>query len=88
MIIDLLVYRRWGHNQLDEPAFTQPAMYSRVRSRKSVPTLYEEILAVRPIHACREWKLTHASVVERWNRTRRRGRQCQIKLQGTSPVSS
>ncbi|VDB88235.1 unnamed protein product [Peniophora sp. CBMAI 1063] len=44
IIIDLLVYRRWGHNELDEPAFTQPAMYSRVRARKSVPTLYEEAL--------------------------------------------
>ena len=39
-----------GHNELDEPAFTQPAMYSRVRARKSVPTLYEEALIVRFPH--------------------------------------
>ncbi|EIM89258.1 dehydrogenase E1 and transketolase domain-containing protein 1 [Stereum hirsutum FP-91666 SS1] len=44
VIIDLLVYRRWGHNELDEPAFTQPLMYEQIRSRKSVPTLYEEKL--------------------------------------------
>ncbi|KAI0063865.1 2-oxoglutarate dehydrogenase, E1 component [Artomyces pyxidatus] len=44
VIIDLLVYRRWGHNELDEPAFTQPVMYDQIRSRKSVPTLYEEKL--------------------------------------------
>jgi probable 2-oxoglutarate dehydrogenase E1 component DHKTD1 len=44
IIIDLLVYRRWGHNELDEPAFTQPLMYEKIRSRKSVPTLYEERL--------------------------------------------
>ncbi|KAI9449669.1 dehydrogenase E1 and transketolase domain-containing protein 1 [Lactarius psammicola] len=42
VIIDLLVYRRWGHNELDEPAFTQPLMYEKIRSRKSVPALYEE----------------------------------------------
>ncbi|TFY80498.1 hypothetical protein EWM64_g3510, partial [Hericium alpestre] len=47
VIIDLLVYRRWGHNELDEPAFTQPLMYDAIRSRKSVPTLYEETLIVR-----------------------------------------
>ncbi|KAI0918481.1 hypothetical protein AcV5_002463 [Taiwanofungus camphoratus] len=44
IIIDLLVYRRWGHNELDEPAFTQPLMYEKIRSRRSVPSLYEEQL--------------------------------------------
>ncbi|KAI0084520.1 dehydrogenase E1 and transketolase domain-containing protein 1 [Irpex rosettiformis] len=44
IIVDLIVYRRWGHNELDEPAFTQPVMYKQIRSRQSVPTLYEEQL--------------------------------------------
>ncbi|EMD32179.1 hypothetical protein CERSUDRAFT_118815 [Gelatoporia subvermispora B] len=44
VIIDLIVYRRWGHNELDEPAFTQPLMYEKIRSRRSVPALYEEQL--------------------------------------------
>ncbi|KAH9848789.1 dehydrogenase E1 and transketolase domain-containing protein 1 [Lenzites betulinus] len=44
IIVDLIVYRRWGHNELDEPAFTQPLMYEKIRSRRSVPALYEERL--------------------------------------------
>ncbi|KAI8818015.1 thiamine diphosphate-binding protein [Fimicolochytrium jonesii] len=44
VIIDLIAYRRMGHNELDEPAFTQPAMYKNIRSRTSVPKLYEEQL--------------------------------------------
>ncbi|EKM51353.1 uncharacterized protein PHACADRAFT_152038 [Phanerochaete carnosa HHB-10118-sp] len=44
IIIDLIVYRRWGHNELDEPAFTQPLMYEKIRSRQSVPSLYEQQL--------------------------------------------
>ncbi|OSX61116.1 hypothetical protein POSPLADRAFT_1074828 [Postia placenta MAD-698-R-SB12] len=44
IIVDLLVYRRWGHNELDEPSFTQPLMYEKIRSRRSVPSLYEEQL--------------------------------------------
>lgn len=36
-----------GHNELDEPAFTQPLMYQKIRSRKSVPVQYEEKLLVR-----------------------------------------
>ena len=36
-----------GHNELDEPSFTQPLMYNKIRSRKSVPGLYEEKMIVR-----------------------------------------
>ncbi|GJJ14902.1 hypothetical protein Clacol_009172 [Clathrus columnatus] len=49
VVVDLMVYRRWGHNELDEPAFTQPRMYKLIRSRKSVPTMYEESLIDRGI---------------------------------------
>ena len=38
-----------GHNELDEPAFTQPLMYEKIRSRRSVPALYEERLIVRSL---------------------------------------
>jgi probable 2-oxoglutarate dehydrogenase E1 component DHKTD1 len=46
VIIDLIAYRRWGHNELDEPAFTQPVMYQNIRSHKSVARLYEDFLKV------------------------------------------
>ncbi|KAJ3412904.1 hypothetical protein HDV05_008768 [Chytridiales sp. JEL 0842] len=44
VILDLIAYRRMGHNELDEPAFTQPVMYKAIRGRKSVPAIYEEKL--------------------------------------------
>ncbi|KII87937.1 hypothetical protein PLICRDRAFT_92812 [Plicaturopsis crispa FD-325 SS-3] len=44
IIVDLIVYRRWGHNELDEPAFTQPLMYQQIRARRSVPQMYEDRL--------------------------------------------
>ena len=46
IILDLISYRRLGHNELDEPAFTQPLMYKNIRGRKSVPKAYEERLTV------------------------------------------
>jgi probable 2-oxoglutarate dehydrogenase E1 component DHKTD1 len=44
IIIDLVGYRKHGHNEVDEPSFTQPNMYNNIRSRKSVVTLYAEQL--------------------------------------------
>jgi 2-oxoglutarate dehydrogenase E1 component len=40
VVIDMLCYRYYGHNESDEPAFTQPLMYKRIRSRKSVLDSY------------------------------------------------
>ncbi|KAI7824290.1 hypothetical protein BX661DRAFT_172529 [Kickxella alabastrina] len=44
VIIDLITFRRWGHNELDEPSFTQPHMYNIIRARESVPKVYERKL--------------------------------------------
>lgn len=39
-MIDLIGYRRYGHNELDEPGFTQPLMYKDVRQHKTVRQLW------------------------------------------------
>ncbi|WP_164102202.1 2-oxoglutarate dehydrogenase E1 component [Candidatus Laterigemmans baculatus] len=40
VVIDLYAYRRWGHNEGDEPRFTQPLIYQAIDSRKSVRESY------------------------------------------------
>ena len=44
VVIDLICYRRYGHNEGDEPYFTQPLMYERIRERQSVNRIYADRL--------------------------------------------
>ncbi|MGH2540692.1 MAG: multifunctional oxoglutarate decarboxylase/oxoglutarate dehydrogenase thiamine pyrophosphate-binding subunit/dihydrolipoyllysine-residue succinyltransferase subunit, partial [Actinomycetota bacterium] len=47
VIIDMWCYRRWGHNEADEPSFTQPLMYRRIGELRSVRNRYMESLVNR-----------------------------------------
>ena len=44
VVIDMWCYRRFGHNEGDEPSFTQPKMYKKIRSHRSTLELYAEKL--------------------------------------------
>lgn len=44
IVIDMVCYRRYGHNEGDEPYFTQPKMYERIRTRPALAELYSEKL--------------------------------------------
>ncbi len=44
IVIDLVCYRRHGHNEADEPAFTQPRMFALIEVRRSVRRLFSERL--------------------------------------------
>lgn len=44
IVIDLIGYRRHGHNEIDEPMFTQPLMYKVIKQKKTCMELYAEEL--------------------------------------------
>src|SRR5437763_7644368 len=48
-LIDLIGYRRWGHNEGDEPAFTQPIMYQKIASQPTVREIWARTLVGRGV---------------------------------------
>ena len=44
VVVDMYCYRRYGHNEGDEPLFTQPDLYARIAKRPSVAQLYKKEL--------------------------------------------
>jgi 2-oxoglutarate dehydrogenase E1 component len=47
VVIDMVCYRRHGHNEGDDPSYTQPLMYKLIEERRSVRKLYTESLVKR-----------------------------------------
>jgi multifunctional 2-oxoglutarate metabolism enzyme len=47
VVIDMVCYRRYGHNEGDDPSYTQPLMYKAIAQRRSVRKLYVEALVKR-----------------------------------------
>ena len=49
VVIDMFCYRRFGHNEGDEPSFTQPLMYKKIRGTRTTREIYAERLAAEGV---------------------------------------
>ncbi|MBD8538943.1 multifunctional oxoglutarate decarboxylase/oxoglutarate dehydrogenase thiamine pyrophosphate-binding subunit/dihydrolipoyllysine-residue succinyltransferase subunit [Frigoribacterium sp. CFBP 8751] len=68
IVIDLVCYRRRGHNEGDDPSMTQPLMYNLIEQKRSVRTLYTEALVGRGDITQDEYDGAHRDFQERLER--------------------
>jgi multifunctional 2-oxoglutarate metabolism enzyme len=64
-LIDLIGYRRFGHNETDEPAYTQPVMYERIKKHPPVRKLYAEELQAEDVVSAEDAERMAADAYER-----------------------
>ncbi|MEO7147010.1 MAG: multifunctional oxoglutarate decarboxylase/oxoglutarate dehydrogenase thiamine pyrophosphate-binding subunit/dihydrolipoyllysine-residue succinyltransferase subunit [Terrimesophilobacter sp.] len=68
VVIDLVCYRRRGHNEGDDPSMTQPLMYNLIEAKRSVRTLYADALVGRGDITEDEYEAAHADFQDRLER--------------------
>ncbi len=65
VVIDVVCYRRRGHNEGDDPSMTQPLMYNLIEAKRSVRTLYTEALVGRGDITQEEYEASHKDFQDR-----------------------
>ena len=70
-LIDLVGYRRWGHNEGDEPAFTQPRMYAAIAKHPTVRQRWADRLAAEGVVPAEEAQTMLQGVLDRLAEIRR-----------------
>ncbi len=77
VVVDLIGYRRHGHNEGDDPSYTQPLMYSTIKNKRSIRKLYTEALVNRGDITIKEAEdalaYFHASIERAFDSTREMG---------------
>nr|WP_199220505.1 multifunctional oxoglutarate decarboxylase/oxoglutarate dehydrogenase thiamine pyrophosphate-binding subunit/dihydrolipoyllysine-residue succinyltransferase subunit [Salinibacterium hongtaonis] len=68
VVVDLVCYRRRGHNEGDDPSMTQPLMYNLIEAKRSVRTLYGEALVGRGDITEEEYAAAQADFQDRLER--------------------
>jgi len=77
VVIDMICYRRHGHNEGDDPSYTQPIMYRKIRQHPSVATIYAERLVREKVTTAGEVERMKKAIKQRLSDAQERSQQNQ-----------
>ena len=78
-LIDLVGYRRHGHNEGDEPAYTQPLKYKRIAAHPTAGTIYADQLESEGVCSAAQTQTMHEEIASRL-------REAQDQVRDYEPV--
>src|SRR5207237_2434487 len=84
VMIDLWCYRRHGHNETDEPGFTQPLMYKQIAGQTSTGKLYAQRLIREGRLSEAEHEQMRQMVVERLTAAQARAKEIKVRQRDIS----
>jgi 2-oxoglutarate dehydrogenase E1 component len=92
VIIDMWCYRRLGHNEADEPSYTQPLMYRRIKEIKTTRQLYAQRLIETGSISAQQHEEMKAEAVKRLTEAREKSKEIRVrdkvpKYSGVWPTS-
>jgi len=79
VVLDLVGFRRLGHNEGDEPSYTQPVMYARVKAHPGTRHLYAEQLTREGVITKEDLDAMTNQVVEKYERVLARAKEIAVK---------
>jgi 2-oxoglutarate dehydrogenase E1 component len=83
VVIDMICYRRHGHNEGDDPSYTQPLLYRKIKEHPSVATLYAERLVREGVVTTEEVAAMRKAVAQRlsdaYDAVQRRGDRFELQ---------
>jgi 2-oxoglutarate dehydrogenase E1 component len=83
VVLDLVGFRKLGHNETDEPSYTQPLMYARVKAHPGVRSIYSQRLIREGVITAAELKELLAERVRRYEDALARAKQVASKIDPT-----
>jgi 2-oxoglutarate dehydrogenase E1 component len=86
VIIDLVGYRRFGHNEGDDPTFTQPQMYEAIKKHRPVLEIYREWLVRRGTATREDCLALEAEYTENFNAALKAVRGGEVRVEAMSPM--
>jgi 2-oxoglutarate dehydrogenase E1 component len=85
VVIDLIGYRRFGHNEADEPAYTQPEMYTAIKAKKRVSELWAEKLVAEGVVSAQDVERQQQQV---WDELTRMHQELKSRLKATEEAGT
>jgi multifunctional 2-oxoglutarate metabolism enzyme len=89
VVIDMICYRKHGHNETDDPSYTQPLMYKKIKAQESVVSQYTQRLVREKVFSQAELDAVQKRVLERLNFVydEAQRNKTEYELQEVTPLS-